>query len=183
MNKPGRPLGLSIAIIVSFMLFSMLPLAQVAFVLLLQHQFAAIDFMTQGGAVGGELQIGTINLVAPAISGFIFLVVSVLAWRGKPRGIRLIFAVAVILITLMVIGLTALSLGTPPTLEQGLDSGADLGNTLLRTRAVVSILVALYVIWYVNRGPARAFYRGYYLPDPQADSSPDNTPAVQGENG
>ena len=83
MNKPGRPLGLSIAIIVSFMLFSMLPLAQVAFVLLLQHQFAAIDFMTQGGAVGGELQIGTINLVAPAISGFIFLVVSVLAWRGK----------------------------------------------------------------------------------------------------
>ena len=116
-------------------------------------------------------------------ASFVFLVVSVLAWRGKPRRIRLIFVISVILITLMVIGLTALSLGTPKTLAQGLDSSADLDNTLLRTRAVVSILVALYVIWYVNRGPARAFYRGYYLPDPQADSSPDTAPAVQGENG
>jgi hypothetical protein len=30
----------------------------------------------------------------------------------------------------------------------------------------MSALVSFYVVWYLNRGPARAFYRGYYLPDP-----------------
>jgi uncharacterized membrane protein (UPF0136 family) len=168
MVKPGRPLGLSIAIIVSVMLFSILPFAQVVFVMSLQQQFANIDFMEQGGAVGGELQISSINLIAPAIMGIIFFVVAVLAWRGRPHAIRLIFVLAVILITAVTIGLTAAALGTSPTLEQGLDSGADFSNSLLMTRAVFSILVALYVIWYVNRGPARAFYRGYYLQEPNA---------------
>jgi hypothetical protein len=31
--------------------------------------------------------------------------------------------------------------------------------------------VMLYTLWYMNRGPARAFYRGYYLPAPPDDKN------------
>lgn len=167
MNKPGRPLGLSLAIIISFMLFTVLPLMQVAFVLYLQQQFSAIEFLETGGAIGGGLEVADAYLILPAINGLIFAVVAVLAWRGKHKNIRLIFLITVLAITLITVGMTMIALRTPASLEQGFDSASNLTDTLLSARAVFSILVALYVIWYVNRGPARAFYRGYYLPSPE----------------
>ena len=46
------------------------------------------------------------------------------------------------------------------------DSSLDLGRTLAAAQVPLFVLVPLYVLWYLNRAPARAFYRGYYLPDP-----------------
>lgn len=173
MQKPGRPLGLSLAIIISVTLFSLLPIAQAMFVLSLRQQFQAMEFLPGGGAIGGDLVVSDVNLIVPVINGLLFLVIAFLAWRGKPLIIRFAFVAAVIYLTLVTILLTAASFMEPPSLEQGLDSGAQFIDSLLVGRVVMSVLVALYVIWYVNRGPARAFYRGYYLTDPaeQANSS------------
>jgi hypothetical protein len=171
-NKPGRPLGLSIAIIVSSLLFSILPIAQVLFFLSVQERFRTIEFLDTGGAIGGKISgIESINLVVPLVSGLIFLVIAMMAWRGNRKSIRLIFVLSVVVITLLMLILTIVSMSSSPSLEQGIDSSSDISNTLLRTRAVLSFLIMLYVIWYVNRGPARAFYRGYYLPDPEAPNN------------
>jgi hypothetical protein len=167
MEKPGRTLGLSLAIIISVGLFSLLPIAQVIFYLSLQQQFQRIEFLETGGAIGGSIaELGSVNLIVPVINGIVFLLIAVLAWRGKPQAVRFMFVAAVIFITLTTVLLTASALLSPADLSQGIDSGGDLNLSLLKARLVMSLLVTLYVVWYVNRGPARAFYRGYYLPDP-----------------
>jgi len=174
MEKPGRTLGLSLAIIISVALFSLLPIAQVIFYLSLQQQFQAIEFLESGGAIGGSMPIvSNVSLIIPVVNGIIFLIIAGFAWRGKPQSIRFIFVGAVVFITLTTVILTVSALQPPPDLSQGIDSGGDLSRSLLTARLVMSVLVALYVIWYVNRGPARAFYRGYYLPDPaDAETAP-----------
>jgi hypothetical protein len=175
MEKPGRTIGLALAIIISVMLFSLLPLAQVAVFLLLRERSRQIEFLSEGGAVGGNISanLSDWTLIFQVILGLIFLVIAVLAWRGKPASIRFIFVAAVAVLTILTIAMTLVSINTSQTLQGGLDSSAPLANSLLRARLVVSALVSLYVIWYVNRGPARAFYRGYYLPEPtEAQSKP-----------
>jgi len=58
--------------------------------------------------------------------------------------------------------------------QQNLDAGVSSLDSILNSLSLgqftVGILVTFYVVWYLNRGPARAFYRGYYLPMP-ADNS------------
>jgi hypothetical protein len=172
MQKPGRPLGLSLAIIISVILFSLLPIAQIIFVLSLRQQFQAIEFLPGSGAVGGDLLIADANLIVPFVNGILFLIIAVFAWRGKPQGVRFAFIAGVIYLTAVTILMTVVTVNAEPTVEQGLDSGAQFENSLLGVRVVLSVLVALYVIWYVNRGPARAFYRGYYLSEPVAQTNP-----------
>lgn len=163
MEKPGRPLGLSLAILISVVLFSLLPIGQVIFVLSLQRQFESIEFLEGGGAVGGSLQVSQTNLIIPVILGVLFLVIAILAWRGRPPQIRFVFVAAVIIVTLVTIALSTAGVAQPADVSQGIDSGMQLTSSLMSARVLVSVLVALYVIWYVNRGPARAFFRGYYL--------------------
>lgn len=169
-QRPGRPFGLSLAILVSVFLFSLLPLAQMAMYFLLQRRLQTTTFLDGGGAVGGSLSDLPGNaVILQSVLGVAFLVIGVLAWRGKPAAMRFVLAAAVIGLTALTITLTLLSLGSSPNLQSGLDSAADLVNSLLRARLMITVLVALYVIWYINRGPARAFFRGYYLPS-QSDS-------------
>ena len=171
MDKPGRPLGLSIAIIFSLTLYSLLPLVQAAFILTLRQQFAAVEFLEGGGAVGGGMEgINDTRLLLSVVSGIIFFSIAIMAWRGKPQGIRRVFVGAVIVVTLMSMGGTLLSMRSETTLAQGIDSSSALMDSLLTVQMVISGLIALYVIWYVNRGPARAFFRGYYLPEPQENA-------------
>ena len=39
-------------------------------------------------------------------------------------------------------------------------------QSLATGQFILELFVLVYVVWYMNRGPARAFYRGYYLTDP-----------------
>ncbi len=167
MQRPGRTIGLSLAIFASVMLFSILPLGQVVVFLLLRERTRQVEFLVEGGAIGGNIGgVTDITLIIQVIMGLIFLVIAGFAWRGRPASIRFIFVAAVVVLTAVNIGLTLISLNDAQTLNAGLDSSAALTASLLRGRLIVSAVVALYVIWYVNRGPARAFYRGYYLPAP-----------------
>lgn len=169
-QRPGRPLGLSLAIIISAMLFSLLPIVQVGIFLLLRQRFQNMEFLEGGGAVGGNLQLSDTALIWQVIGGVIFLVIAVFAWRGKPPFIRYLLIAAVLILTTITIGITIVSLSSAPDIQFGVDSARSLQDSLLRARLVVTALVSLYVMWYVNRGPARAFYRGYYLPDPQSQT-------------
>ncbi len=167
-EKPGRPLGLSIAIIASTMLFSLLPLAQALFYLSFKIRFQNIEFLEGGGAVGGSIEgISDLHLALQFVIGIGFLVLAFFAWRGKPAFMRLLFVGAVLVLAAATIISTLLSFRSPVTVEQLFDPVAALSDTLVRARLIFTLLITLYVVWYVNRGPARAFYRGYYLNEPE----------------
>lgn len=177
-HRPGRPLGLSIAIFLSLLLFSVIPLTQVGMVLIVQTRLQNMSSLAipdgQGDtaeaiASGGNftgipaetilLQVGLASL---------FLVVSVLAWRGRPPVMRWAYTGAVIVYSLLTIISGLAPLFAIPNPQQGIDSGMEIQRPLLIIQTMATLLVFLYIIWYVNRAPARAFFRGYYLSRPEA---------------
>ena len=176
--KPGRTLGLSLAIIASVMLFTLIPLMQVALILIIRGRIAAVSLDVPGEAEtafpamsGGVFEgVSDTGLIVQVVLGLVFLVIAYFAWRGRPGWIRLVMLGAVLALTVATVALSVASIMSSPDYTQGIDSGAALSQTLLSSRLLVSILVALYVVWYVNRAPARAFYRGYYLDKPETDA-------------
>jgi hypothetical protein len=168
MERPGRPLGVSLAIFASVMLYTVFPLMIVAMVLLVARHFQNIDFgELQPLAVGGDfLGLSPATLVIQAIVALVFLVIAIFAWRGRPAYIRYVMLAAVILLTLYSLAMTIMPTLTNQNLPQGISSLDSLMSSVSCGQFAMSALVSLYVVWYLNRGPARAFYRGYYLPDP-----------------
>jgi len=177
-NRPERPFGLSIALILSVILFSLWPLTQVGMILLVRQHFANVAYTYQFEgqqyteiASGGDfLGIPQTNLLAYAISSLAYLAVAVIAWRGRPPYIRWVLIAAVITLTVWRIGSVLVTLTGQASFQAGIDS-ADQFRSLLCVQLPFSLLIPVYVLWYVNRGPARAFFRGYYLPAPGEDNT------------
>ena len=180
--KPGRTVGLSLAILASAMLFSILPLTQVALVLTIRYRMQQVNLPVPGetdpdtadclrrrfhrrighesgrsDGSGGHLS-GHRNLRLERSSAL-----DSAGDVGRCPGSDPCHSSA-----------DVAPCSRPPDLSQGFDSGASIAQTLLSGRLLFSFLVALYVVWYMNRGPARAFYRGYYLQRPDATLMPLN---------
>jgi len=169
--KPPRTVGVSLAILASVMLFTILPLLQIAAPLLIQYRLSRVDIPSSDGlstvqpiAVGGELEgvSGGETLMQVVLSG-LFLVIAIGAWLGRPRWIRGVMIGAVLILLFVTVVTSITTLNTPSDINSGLDSSQSLTSTLVYSRLALSALVTLYVLWYMNRGPARAFYRGHYL--------------------
>ncbi len=169
-TSPTRTLGLSLAIIASAILFSILPLMQVIWVLLIQARFQSAvgvlpqtsaspeaEAMATGGNLTGAANTGLIIQVVIAI---VFLIIAVFAWRGRPPQIRWIMLAAVLVLTIISLLQSILTVIAPVDIEQGIDSGAALTRQAACGTIVLQTLIPLYVLWYMNRAPARAFYRG-----------------------
>ncbi len=170
-QRPPRTLGLSLAILVSIMWFSILPIMQAGAILLLERRLREAEQGLSLGndlpafAYGGEFRgVSDAVLWFQAATGCVFLVIGAAAWRGRPRSIRWIMAFAVVTLTAVTLVTTAAALNQPSTIYEGIDSGASIATAFLNIRLILTVLIPLYVLWYMNRAPARAFYRGYYLP-------------------
>jgi hypothetical protein len=170
LTKPPRTFGISIAILASICLFSCLPLTQSAVLLALPSRNNPEFISPPAGssdipsAVGGEIfNFDSNRLIVQGIIALAFLVIAVFAWRGKPSAIRWVLIGAVLLLSVGNFVLIINTLATPPTLDGGLDSGSNLERNLVLTQLCFTIAIPLYVVWYMSRGPARAFYRGHYL--------------------
>ncbi|NDJ62027.1 MAG: hypothetical protein GYB67_12925 [Chloroflexi bacterium] len=170
-TKPGRPLGVSLAVLASMMLYAILPLSQLAIVWLVEQRLRAAEALGEGMTGGSIEGLADGSLFLQAVLGIGFLVIAVLAWRGRPPAIRLMLIAAVVVLGFIGALLILVELFTPPDLNV-FDSGTEVARSLLVVRLIVTVLVPMYVIWYMNRGPARAFYRGYYLPDPDEAAEP-----------
>jgi hypothetical protein len=170
MDQPGRPLGVSLAIFMSVVWFSVLPLLQVGLILLVQQRFQHLDLSAAGVdpiAYGGDfLGVPTWILGVQSVSGVLFFFFAIFAWRGRPHWMRQALPVAVALLTVIILILTIQQATTQPDFQAGISSMNAISATILKGEFLGSLLVMLYVIWYMNRGPARAFYRGYYLSHP-----------------
>jgi hypothetical protein len=171
-RKPPRPFGVTLAIVLSVVLYTVLPLLQVLLLLSIRSRFsgAAVPGMSGDGALAAGANfvgLDDAGLVLQVVFGLMLLVLALLAWRGQPRAGRWLFIGAVVGLAAWSGGAALLNILRPADVSAGLDSGRDVERGLLLVRTAFSVLVALYVVWYLNRAPARAFYRGYYLPAPE----------------
>lgn len=169
--KPHRPFGLTIAIFVGVIFYSLLPLLITAQFLLveahmnnMESQWTFGDETVEEIARGGDLTGGItrFDMIVQSLLAFAFMLIAFLAWRGKPRIMRHIFTWAVIIISAVSVIVVLF-----PSPTDGLSGGSldKLAMLLRPTQFIFYFLLPLYVVWYLNRAPSRAFYRGYYLPE------------------
>jgi hypothetical protein len=147
-----RPLGLSIAILAAAGLYGFLPLIPAMLVLLaIIRGYALKDPAILSGTDFND-PMTWINTVLSLAT----LVACVLAWRGRPVGSRRFLLVLVWLGTVLRLIVTVQSL----TVSQGYPSNI---NEFFRPIALCQtpflLIVPLYITWYLNRAPARAFYQ------------------------
>ncbi|MCS6872061.1 MAG: hypothetical protein NZ571_11450 [Anaerolineae bacterium] len=143
-----RPLGLMIAIAATAVGYGLLPMFPLILTMWtsLTRRLEGIDFI--GGSIGWlGVSLGAITLIA-----------SVAAWIGKPRGVRLFLIGMVWIQVVFNVARLIASLSSAPTLS-------EIGGTFTSPTAALLCqvpllsLVPLYVTWYMNRAPARQFYR------------------------
>jgi hypothetical protein len=164
-NKPGRPFGVTFAIIASIFLFSLVPIANVVFIWLVNQQVNYTP--TEGGMGINVLGVQNSSLLLQTVLGIVVIIAAIFAWRGRPTHVRFVFVGLILFL-----GLITFIVNISPALtaeactQLPCDSSETLNRSFARIQLTLTILIPLYVVWYMNRGPARAFYRGYYLTDP-----------------
>jgi hypothetical protein len=162
-QKPKRPFGLTIAIVITVLFYAVLPLLFVAGRFMIEDYVSREqEIVLPDGTVTTAQLSGVENtlpisalLIQVGISGGV-IGLAFFAFRGRPSWIRWLFMLAVAAIALYT-ALEWFNIVTDSTLEGG--SGDVLGDIL---NVILVLIVPPYVLWYMNRSPARAFYRGYY---------------------
>jgi membrane protease YdiL (CAAX protease family) len=160
-GKPPRPFGLSLAILVCVLLFTVVPLVVTMILFYINGYFER----TGDGAMSGLLitNFSTAPLVVVMFGAILFAFVAIFAWRGRPKSMRYIFPLSVGIAPLLLFVVSILpALTSAPSLQQGIDSSLELSRQLLSGYSGTLFIAATYSIWFCNRWSARAFFRGYY---------------------
>jgi hypothetical protein len=149
--------------------YTVMPMLFVVFTVLLKLQFrrSGIVVGTQADSFGslGFSAITNWELVLWGGLGLSFMVLVVVAWRGRPTWGRFAYVGAVVVYPLLYLALAAFRLNVNQRAAEA--SGAIVMQPVTLTSLcgvglITPVLATLYVVWYMNRGPARAFYRGVY---------------------
>jgi hypothetical protein len=167
-EKPKRPFGVTLAILMCILLFAILPsLTVFLHVTIQQHVQSNNTFILPDGteinAVSGgddDLKIDRTTLYQQTAISVVVIILAIFAWRGKPSWIRFVFIGIVFIISAILIYQNFLLFESNP-LEGG--TGQTWIEFLSNSNILFLICLPIYVIWYFNRAPSRAFYRGYYL--------------------
>jgi len=181
--KPHRPLGVSLAIIMFGGLFALIPLLNLGTQWLIQARLSSLstteltlpDGTTMQAMAGGgyESFVNPGALLAQIMVCVWVLTVCVMAWRGKPRGIRWIFTGTLLTLALLTAYLTLRTAFVMPSLNQGMSSADEVGSWDWTGALFSTVLLPLYTLWYLNRAPARAFFAGRTLYESGRESSTD----------
>ncbi len=183
-NKPGRPFGLSLAIVTVALIFAVIPLLRIGLEIWLLNHFQSFSWtvdtdeeMIDPIMTGINFDFDYVSVGAQAVFASLVLILCVLAWRGRPRWVRSALLWTVLIIDAIYILSMIVSLTAPRDLSEGISSADDLAGPLQGGYFVLLILTTTYLIWYINREPARAFFRGAYRdevslkPEPKSDST------------
>lgn len=173
-HRPGRTLGISLAIVLSVIFYTILPLIQVGFTWYLRQRTRQNDLFGVGTSIdtiGGALGFASVtntDLLLRSVPALLYLIIAVFAWHGKPALIRYLMIGAIFILLLWYGSLTYWQAVEDRQVRAY--SSTAFEAVLRNSYYFFSGLVAVYCLWYMNRGPARAFYRGYYLQDPDSTS-------------
>ncbi len=156
-SRAHRPLGLTLALFATAVLYGLLPLMEVYF--LWRLNMAASEAYILGG-----VDISVWNWIEGGL-GVVMLVVCALTWRGKPAWMRKVLIVLLVVITAANLYRIWEAWHTP--LNPVFDGQAqEVLQNFLRCQFPALVVVPLYVLWYINRAPARAFFRDRTVPAP-----------------
>lgn len=168
-TRAHRPLGVSLAIVLFVGLFGVIPAFQIVVRLLVQARLAALNTvevtMPDGSVVQPLAAGGYENLINPTavlvqlgVCVWV-LVVGVMAWRGRPRMARWLFTGTVLALATLTLWVSVQRVVLPPLVSQGVSSADEVGVWEWVQAIGASLLLPLYTVWYMNRAPARAFFR------------------------
>jgi hypothetical protein len=149
MTEPRfRPLGISIAILATVVMYGVYPLLFVypAVWSFFTRRDAGIDF------VGGTW--GTVGIIFAVVIFFS----SILAWIGRPAGVRWRYIMLVWFAAGVQFAKQIPALNPPQPDFPSVGTDLQLPPSYVVCLGIVNFLVPLYVTWYLNRAPARAFY-------------------------
>ncbi len=141
-----RPLGLTIAILATALGYGVLPLLPLMLVV-----WTAITRRQ----IGTELINTPLNWIMMGL-GAITLIACIFAWIGRPQGARLALLGCVWLTTAVWAFRVLQSAFSAPEL---FGVGGSLTSAGVVCQVPLLILIPVYVTWYLNRAPARQFYR------------------------
>lgn len=173
-NKPGRPFGLSLAIITVAVIFAVIPLLRIGLEIWLLNHFQNFSWtvdtdeaMIEPIMSGVNINFDYVATGGQVILALTILVLCILAWRGRPRWVRSALLWMVLIIDVIYVLATLAFFTRPPDLSQGITSADHLAAPLQGGYFLLLILSTSYLVWYINREPARAFFRGAYREEMQ----------------
>jgi hypothetical protein len=149
-ERVRRPLGLTIAIVATAIWYGLLPLLMLYFM-------RRVGATAEEAFVPGGIDISTWDWLEGLFGG-IMLLFCLLAWLGRPAWSRFLLMAGMLLLTVVFLYriYQAATTSVDPIFGGQVQSAM---RNLLLCQLPAMIIVPLYVIWYLNRAPARAFYR------------------------
>lgn len=142
-----RPLGLTIGIMAAFVLFGFWPL--IKFYIAYRLNSGEDMFMISGFPYDTWTKAG-------GVAGVLIMSSAIFAWIGKPPMMRWMFQIFVLASGIILIGSELYPSNEPATVV-GLGSMNDVADTAKRLIPTYFITL-IYILWFMNRAPARAFY-------------------------
>lgn len=154
-DRVFRPLGLTLAIASTAVIYGLLPMLRVYFLWRINR--SADDALMLGG-----VDVTTWDWLGGAL-GAVMLALCVWVWIGRPYGIQFVFVGLLLVLTavhlyrIVEVWQTDIDpLSGGPSQQRAQD--------LFTCEFPALVVVPLYVVWYLNRAPARAFFRRVPLP-------------------
>lgn len=145
-----RPPGVTLALVAVGVLYGLRPLLEAA----LYHR---LDATADEALIPGGIEISVWSTVEGAF-GAVMLALCLLAWLGRPARIRWVLIGAMLMLTAINLFRIAQAWRVEPDPVFGGQVQSGLRSALLCQLPLMA-LVPLYVVWYLNRAPARAFFR------------------------
>ena len=171
---PRRPFGVMLALVGGVFVFSIIPSLMIGTLMYLANY---VQNDVEGGISGIEFSGANFQpLLVPLVLAFVYLVLAIWAWRGKPPVARFVFPLVTAVYCIVTWGLLTIPQANGPEV---FDSASDMAQTASTIYIFAMIGVTVYIGWFMNRWSARAFYRGYYtkrdlqlLQEVQVDQTP-----------
>jgi hypothetical protein len=148
--RAPRPLGLTLALAATAALYGFAPLLEVYFL-------TRLDATADEAYLLGGVTITTWTWLQGAF-GALVLAACMLAWWGRPPQIRFVLSGLLLVLTIVMLYRVVEAARAPVDPIFGGQAQSVLRD-YLRCQLPGLVLVPLYVLWYLNRAPARAFYR------------------------
>jgi hypothetical protein len=170
-----RPLGLSLAIISAAIFYGVGSLVDV-------YILRRMDAVASQSYLMGGVEMPTWTVIEGLLGG-IMLIACILSWWGHPPQIRF-FLMGLLLLLAGINMYRIIDTWLTPLDPIFGGQSQEAVRASLRCRLPINVGVPLYVLWYLDRAPARAFYRRIPL-DSLASSSPApaaNTPSNPGRS-
>ncbi|HML22617.1 MAG TPA: hypothetical protein PKD09_13275 [Aggregatilinea sp.] len=148
-DRVVRPLGLSIALLATAILYGIAPLLEVYFV----HR---LSMTAEESFVLGGADVSQWAWIEAGVGGVI-LALCILAWWGRPAWIRYVLITVILIVTAInLYRIIDAAVAPSNPVYDGLAQSALRSWLVCQLPALA--LIPLYTTWYLNRAPARAFY-------------------------